>query len=253
MPALLTRMSSRPCRSTMPAGSRLERGRVGHVDAERLGRRPPRRQSSATQSRGVVAARGGDHRRALRREPLGDRAADAARRAGDERDLAGEIEHVRITRAPIRRPRDRRDRRSSTTVASRWILRTRPLSTVPGPTSTYVVTPSDARRRTTASQRTGDDTCATSASIAAARVALRLGVDVGDDRHARRRARRSARSSGASRSSAGFISAQWNGALTGSGIDALRAQRLRALAGALRPRRARRRSRPARRRSGSPG
>src|SRR5436190_17477 len=52
------------------------------------------------------------------------------------------------------------------TVASRWILRTRPLNTVPGPTSTYVVTPSDARRWTTASQRTGDDTCATSASIA---------------------------------------------------------------------------------------
>ena len=43
----------------------------------------------------------------------------------------------------------------------------------------------------------------------------------------------SARSSGASRSSAGFISAQWNGALTASGNDTLGAARLRHGSGAL--------------------
>ena len=42
----------------------------------------------------------------------------------------------------------------------------------------------------------------------------------------------SARSSGARRSSAGFISAQWNGALTGSGTTRFAPERLGALAGA---------------------
>ena len=116
--------------------------------------------------------------------------------------------------------------------ASLWIFLTRPLSTVPGPTSTYVVTPSDARRRTTASHRTGADTCRTSASMAARASRFGSRVDVGHDRD-RGSATRSARSSGASRSSAGFISAQWNGALTGSGIARLAPERLRALDGAL--------------------
>ena len=53
---------------------------------------------------------------------------------------------------------------------------------------------------------------------AARGVALRLGVHVGDDRARAAVLVASARSSGASRSSAGFISAQWNGALTVSGI-----------------------------------
>ncbi len=44
----------------------------------------------------------------------------------------------------------------------------RPASTLPGPTSTYVVTPSAPRRCTTSCQRTGDDTCRTSAPIAPA-------------------------------------------------------------------------------------
>ena len=106
------------------------------------------------------------------------------------------------------------------TVASLWIFFTRPLSTVPGPTSTYVVTPSDARRRTTASHWTGDDTCRTSASIAAR--ASRFGSpSTFATTGMRGSATRNARNSGARRSSAGFISAQWNGALTGSGIARL--------------------------------
>src|SRR5436190_1866611 len=60
-----------------------------------------------------------------------------------------------------------------------------PLSAAPGPTSTYVVTPSDARRCTTASQRTGDDTCRTRASIAlaASRFLDLRGVEAENRRH----------------------------------------------------------------------
>src|SRR6185295_14127148 len=72
-----------------------------------------------------------------------------------------EVEHA-VTIAP----RSSGDA-NCTTRASLWIFRTRPLSTVPEPTSTYVVTPSDARRSTTSDQRTGEDTCLTRASIAA--------------------------------------------------------------------------------------
>ncbi len=130
------------------------------------------------------------HQRARPGERHGDRAADAARRARHDRHLPGQIEH----RAPLHGPRRRAKRHiihardvvrteaerepvalsrpdgSSTfaSAASRSIFRTRPQSTVPGPTSTYLRTPSDASRRITSSQRTGDDTCRTSASIAAA-------------------------------------------------------------------------------------
>ena len=124
-----------------------------------------------------------------------------------------------------------RARRSSTTVASRWIFRTRPLSTVPGPTSTYVVTPS-----TQGGARRPPSAPATRPARPAPRSPRPRRASARRRRWRRParagRATASARSSGASRSSAGFISAQWNGALTGSGIDALGAERLRALAGA---------------------
>ena len=71
------------------------------------------------------------------------------------------------------------------TTASRWILRANPLNTVPGPTSTYARTPSDARRPITSSHRTGADTCAINASMDDTASRLGIGVDVGDDGHAR--------------------------------------------------------------------
>src|SRR5262249_24335982 len=208
-------------------GRRFDRRRVGDVQRHRFGAAAGG-GDLVHRCAGVIAARRGDHQGALRSEARRDRAADAARRTGHERYLAGELEHDYVVRAAGERaPRagpivSSTARRSSgvlnaTAVDLRWILRTRPLSTAPGPTSTYVVTPSNARRVTTASQRTGDDTCCTSASIAATASRFNsastlatigtVGVLV-----------RSARSSGASRSCAGFISAQWNGALTGSGI-----------------------------------
>ena len=147
--------------------------------------------------------------------------------------------------AALRRPRDRRAARSSTTVAlAIESCATSPLSTVPGPTSTYVVTPSDARRRDDVLPAHRRRTCADqrldrrrARRASARRRRWRRPARAG-------RAPRSARSSGARRSSAGFISAQWNGALTGSGNHALRAERLRALAGARDRVRVRRRSRP---------
>ena len=256
MPALLTRMSSRPCRSTIVAGQLLERRRVGDVERSPPRRaRPPRRSPSTVASR-VIAARGGDDQsRPARASRVGNRAADAARRAGHERDFAGQIEHHAIR--PQRHRRRRREivgaAEADAPCASRWILRTSPLSTVPGPTSTYVVTPSDARRRTTASQRTGDDTCATSASIA--RRARRASAR-------RRRWRRPARADPAPRARAARAPAAPRPASSARSGTArspaaastrLAPQRLRALAGARDGVARARQSPPGRRRSGSPG
>jgi hypothetical protein len=131
-------------------GYRLQGGRIRHVDAERFGLQAARLQRGHAVV-GVIAARRGHHGRLLRREPFRNRAPDATRCSGHQGDFAGEIEHQDRVRA------DSTAARSSgppklTIVALRWILRTRPLNAVPGPTSTYVVTPSDARRVTTASQ-----------------------------------------------------------------------------------------------------
>ena len=59
----------------------------------------------------------------------------------------------------------------------------RPVKTVPGPTSTYAVTPSDARRRTESSQRTARRHLPHQRLYGRRSVALRAGVDVRDDRH----------------------------------------------------------------------
>ena len=69
--------------------------------------------------------------------------------------------------------------------ASGWIFLTRPLSTVPGPTSTYVVTPSDARRRTTSSHARGRDLPHQRLDRGRP-VALQFGIHVRHDRHPRR-------------------------------------------------------------------
>ena len=71
------------------------------------------------------------------------------------------------------------------TVTPRSIFLISPASTVPGPSSTNVRTPSATSRLTTSSQRTGDDTCRISASIASAASRFGSRVDVGDDRESR--------------------------------------------------------------------
>ena len=93
---------------------------------------------------------------------------------------------------------------------------TRPFSTAPEPSSYARVTPSFAIAWTDSSQRTGAVTCWTSSSLDLRRILGRLGGDVRDDRHARRARSSTPAIAAASRSAAGFISEQWNGALTGS-------------------------------------
>ena len=115
------------------------------------------------------------------------------------------------------------------------IFLTSPLSTVPGPTSTKVVTPSAARRSTDSCQRTVPDTWRTSperqAAASRTRAASTLLTSGGSgSRNA------SASSSGARRSWAGCMSAQWKGAETGSGTARLAPLRL-ALLGRARDRR----------------
>src|SRR5262249_38096809 len=139
--------------------------------ANRLGRRL-----------GIGAAGHGDHGRAARGELRGDGASDTAGRTCHDRNLVVELSHVNVgapcgrahagPEAPCAANRASTAARSSgcsrcTMVASRAIFFTRPDKTVPGPTSTYAVTPSDARRCTTSSQRTGEAIWATSASMAA--------------------------------------------------------------------------------------
>ena len=179
MPALFTSMSMRPWRSSTPSTiASTDAVSVTSSDADSA--LPPARANGGNGRGGIVAPRRRRRRaRRARRAPRRYRARSRATRRSRSRLF-------RLRSNMQRRPRrGPRAIRNDVMRASGWIFLTRPLSTVPGPTSTYVVTPSDARRRTTASQRTGADTCRTSASIA--RCASRFGsrIDVGDDRHAR--------------------------------------------------------------------
>ena len=70
-----------------------ERGGVGHVEAQRLGSRAARRQLRHRIPR-VVAARGGDHRRALVSKLVRNRAPDASRSTGHQRDASRKTKHV---------------------------------------------------------------------------------------------------------------------------------------------------------------
>ena len=203
MPALLTRMSRRPCRSTIVAGQLLERRAIGHVDADAP--RPGRR--CATIAATVV-------RRVARRAPRRPRSRPARRAA---RAIARPMPRdapVTSATLPVRSNISMDERQRRSTAAE--IVRASPklddrglavdLAHQPAQhrPRTHLNIRCDALRRKAAhdglpAHRRRD--LATSASIAAARVALRLGVDVGDDRHARivRRPARAARAPAAPR------------------------------------------------------
>ena len=141
--------------------------------------------------------------------------------------------------------------RRACTAMSGAIRRTRPAEHVARAHLDDRVTPSAARHCTDSSQRTGAVTCRASSSLHARRVLVRRRLDVRHHRHRRRLAPRRAPARAASRSAAGCISAQWNGALTGSGTSrASRPAPWRPRTRA-RPRPCARRSRPGRRRSSS--
>ena len=206
----------RPCRSTTPADQRVDRRIVGDLEGGRLSP-----LSGFTNLRHrfrcILSARGGDDMRAPRRQHHGNarpmpRDAPVTIATLPERSNMTRLNAKRfLQRGEIVRLREVRHDRFFVDLLDQ------PAKTVPGPTSTYVVTPSDASRRTTSSQRTGADTCLTSASMAAA--ASRFGSASTLATTGTRGFRAaSARNSGSSRSSAGFSSAQWNGALTDSGM-----------------------------------
>src|SRR4029453_3750801 len=108
-------------------------------------------------------ARAEDDRGPFRGERLRDRAADAARRPGDERDLPGECERPVGHAFPSAASVASSDAGSLTCsiVASLAIFFTRPPSTWPGPTSTNVSTPSRVSSSTDSCQRTAPETCRT--------------------------------------------------------------------------------------------
>src|SRR5258705_539738 len=98
--------------------------------------------------------------------------------------------------------------------------RASPASTLPGPISRPRSTPSAARARTDSTQRTGASTWRARASESALpRVSGRASTLVTTGNAASEK--RAARRSGRSRSRAGAMSAQWNGAETARGMARL--------------------------------
>ena len=91
MPALLTTISSPPHFSARPSTSLRDRRAVGHVARMHLGRAAGRRDRVDRFLELVGAAGDARHLRPRRGQPQRDRLADAARRAGDDRRLAAQI------------------------------------------------------------------------------------------------------------------------------------------------------------------
>jgi hypothetical protein len=77
MPALLTTMSIRPCLATMPATA-ASTAAASVTSSGSNSARPPEAVDGIDGLFRVLAARGGNHHRALTGQRLGNRAADAA-------------------------------------------------------------------------------------------------------------------------------------------------------------------------------
>ena len=238
-------MSSRPWRSTIVAGERLHRRGVGDVEAHGLGA-AVRRRRSPPPSR----PRDRRARRPRRSAPCSASRCAIARPMPRDAPVTSAtlFDRSNITRSALHFHQDVEGRQilghaEADDPRLAMIFRTSPLSTVPGPTSTYVVTPSDARRRTTASHRTGADTCATSASIAAR--ASRFGsastfATIGTRGSVHRQRAQFGREPLFGRLHQRAVKRRADRQRN----DALGAERLRALAGARHAARASRRSRP---------
>ena len=145
---------------------RLQRARVGHVGGGHFGLAAAR-QDLVDHGLRVAAPRRRDNGGAAACELGRNRAADTARRTRHDCHLSVERCHelVSLQRAPAARAANSAatSARSSglsrcAKLASRAILRPRPIRTEPGPTSTNAVAPSLTMRRITSSQRTGADT-----------------------------------------------------------------------------------------------
>ena len=209
MPALLTRMSSRPCRSTMSPGSRLDRRGVGHVELHAPRRVPPAVADRRDGRGGVVAARGGDDRRALL-APAASRSRGRCRATHRSRArlCRSSSNMSAISAGCLDRPRDRRGCRSSTTRRLAMNLAHQPAQHRAGAhlnircdafrrKAPHHLLPAH-RRRHLRDQRL--DRAPRASRFGSASTLATIGT--------RGSCVASARSSGASRSSAGFISAQ---------------------------------------------
>src|SRR3989441_2406136 len=193
---------------------------IAVVTARRVGddaeRRAPLRFKIFHHALQTVAVAPRDyHGRAVLGQPRADGRADPAPAAGDDRDLA-------VERALHEPPATAASARSTPAGSSTdWprapltMRRSSPVSTRPGPTSTYAVAPSPASRWTQSAQRTGLATCfsrkgrTSSARRVTSPSTFRTTGIAGSETER-------ASSSRASLAAAGAISEQWNGALTGS-------------------------------------
>ena len=218
-----------PWRASMRRERRVDRRCVGDVEhaRPRPSRRPPPRYAPIAAAPSV-GRRGADHRRAIARQRHGDRAADAAGRAGDERDVlvrSPAAMSASLSAASASSSSGRSPSEYATSVSS--MRRTRPASTLPGPHSTMCVDALRARTR---------GSCRPSAPggrlpRSAARIASGVGCGATSTlcmHRNRGRARPApARAARRSRSAAGFSSEQWNGADTGSSSPRLAPRALR--------------------------
>ena len=189
---------------------------------------PAVRQVRADRRRAVVGGRGADDRRALARQRERDRAADAARRAGDQRSLSFKcpaaivmppqrccgqrlVERVAVARA--RTPR-----------ASSAMRLVSPASTLPGPAFDDVRdAPRGHRAASSRPSAPGSPPAARAPSRIASGARCSATSTLWMHGNRRRRERRPARGARASRSAAGFSSELWNGARHRQQHAALRA------------------------------
>src|SRR5689334_3682880 len=183
----------------------------GHVGHEARGLRAIVRELLHGEAEPVGIATGDDDARAVPDHPRGDGEADAARAARHQRHLPRHVTHLSAASA-LSRPAgsSTANPRASSTMRFVSAVKTRP-----GPTSTNAVAPSAARRCTHSVQRTGLATCRSSngTTSPAFRVTLASALRTTGMRGS---ATATLAIVWASRSAAGFMSEQWNGALTGS-------------------------------------
>ena len=228
MPAVLLAESA-PTAASTPVG-------VGDVHRRpRPSTRPGPSAGDSPRLRGRAVRHVGRHHRARRRRAsarlIG--AADPAARPGHTRllpvksNMAHYASQGGHDRVEVRRVLDVRKRRVLAGSSGRG--RSAPC---PDPLQHTCGRPRMQAAASTSSHRTGGGHLAHQRLDGRRRVALRLGVDVGHDRHARVATPPAPAARAPAASSAGFISAQWNGALTGSGIARLAPSCLGALAGA---------------------
>src|SRR5262249_22878714 len=201
-----------------PPEDLVHRLAVGDVERDRRRPSAPALDLGAHVAEARLVARAEHDHGSFRREGLRDRAADPPGGAGHEPDLPGQDSHQpsALTWSASRVFSSEAGSSTPRTRAPFTIFLTRPARTLPVPASTNVSTPSLASRSTHSCQRTAPETWRTRPSRAAAAVRTGAASTLLTSGNAGSRSSRRPRSASI-RTCAGFMSAQWNGADTGSG------------------------------------